>query len=66
MHVDLLVVNGTVIDGSGLPRFRGDVAIKGEEVVAVGLLHGVTADRIIDAAGKVVAPGFIDPQTHLD
>jgi len=61
---DLLIRKGRVIDGAGNPWRRADVAIRGEAIAAVGLLEGATAARTIDAAGKAVAPGFIDIHTH--
>jgi N-acyl-D-amino-acid deacylase len=63
--LDLVIRNGLVIDGSGLPGRRGDVSIQDGKVVAVGGRAG-EARREIDATGKVVAPGFIDPHTHYD
>lgn len=57
---DILILNGRIIDGTGNPWFKGDVGIRGEKVAAVGMLHGATARRTIDAEGKVVSPGFID------
>lgn len=63
---DLLIKNGTVIDGSGAPMLRADVAVKEDEIVAVGDLSGETAERVIDAAGRYVAPGFIDVNNHSD
>src|SRR6185312_1669162 len=57
---DLLIRNGTVIDGSGKPRYRADIAIKGDRIVRIGKLKNASATREIDAAGMVVAPGFID------
>jgi N-acyl-D-amino-acid deacylase len=57
---DLLIRNGTIIDGSGKPRFRADVAIKGDRIVRLGKLRNASATREIDATGMVVAPGFID------
>jgi N-acyl-D-amino-acid deacylase len=63
---DLLFVGGRVVDGSGLPWFRGDVAVRGDRIAAVGTLTGAEARRRIDAAGKVIAPGFIDAHVHGD
>ncbi|WP_419165221.1 hypothetical protein [Candidatus Palauibacter sp.] len=56
---DVLIRNGRVLDGSGNPYFRADIGIRGDEIVAVGDLPGATADRVVDAAGKYVTPGFI-------
>jgi N-acyl-D-amino-acid deacylase len=66
MAYDLLIRGGTVVDGSGLPPYRGDVGITGERIVAIGDLKGQAAKRTIDAEGKVVSPGFIDAHTHMD
>lgn len=63
--LDLVIRNGLIVDGSGLPGRRGDVSIHEGKVVAVGGRAG-EARREIDAAGQVVAPGFIDPHTHYD
>ncbi len=63
--LDLVIRNGLIVDGSGLPGRRGDVSIHEGKVVAVGGRAG-EARREIDASGKVVAPGFIDPHTHYD
>jgi N-acyl-D-amino-acid deacylase len=57
---DLIIRNGRVVDGSGLPGFNADVAIKNERIVHIGNLRGATAARVIDAQGQIVAPGFID------
>src|SRR5579884_1012486 len=63
---DLVLRNGTVVDGSGNPWFRGDVAVRGDRIVAVGRVPPGTARREIDVAGRVVAPGFIDMHSHSD
>jgi N-acyl-D-aspartate/D-glutamate deacylase len=63
--VDLVIRNGTVVDGSGGPARRGDVAIDGGRIVAIGAWEGA-GDREIDATGKVVSPGFVDVHTHYD
>ena len=55
---DLIIVNGTVVDGTGAPGFVADVAISDDRIVAIGSNLPLEAARQIDAAGRVVAPGF--------
>jgi N-acyl-D-aspartate/D-glutamate deacylase len=62
---DLKISGGTIIDGSGAPRFAGDVGIAGGRIVALGDAPD-TAKRSIDARGRIVAPGFVDIHTHYD
>jgi len=57
---DVLIRNGRIVDGTGAPWFRGDVAIAGDRIAAVGPLPGATAAITVDATNLVVAPGFID------
>src|SRR5580693_8122759 len=57
---DLVVTNGHIIDGTGSPWYSGDIGIRGGKIAAIGNLGAVPRQRTIDAAGKVVAPGFID------
>jgi N-acyl-D-aspartate/D-glutamate deacylase len=64
--LDILIRNGRIVDGSGLPAFVGDVAIQDGRLRQVGGALDTPARREIDARGRVVAPGFIDPHTHLD
>ncbi|MDT9600673.1 N-acyl-D-amino-acid deacylase family protein [Sphingosinicella rhizophila] len=61
---DAIIRGGTIMDGSGLPGFKGDVALDDGHVVAVGNLGNAEAERVIDATGLVVAPGFINIHSH--
>jgi N-acyl-D-amino-acid deacylase len=63
---NLILRGGEVIDGTGRPRWRADVAIAGDRVAAVGTVDRVEASREVDVSGKIVAPGFIDVHTHDD
>ncbi len=63
---EILIVKGTIVDGSGKPGFQGDIGISGDTIVAVGDLSGKTAHRTIDAENRIASPGFIDMHTHCD
>jgi len=63
--LDYLIKNGTIVDGSGRPGYVADVGIRSGRIVAIGAINE-TAGTTVDAAGWVVAPGFIDPHTHYD
>lgn len=63
---DVLILNGRVVDGTGTPPVAADVAVRGDRIVAIGQLDHRAAKRVINAAGLVVAPGFIDLHTHSE
>jgi len=65
MQYDLIIRDGTVVDGSGLPRYRADVGITAGRIAFIGKLRD-SAKEVIDAEGHIVAPGFIDGHTHMD
>ena len=66
MAFDLLIKNGTVVDGTGAPADKADVAIAGGKIVEVGKKLVGKAHRVIDASNLIVTPGFVDPHTHYD
>jgi N-acyl-D-amino-acid deacylase len=63
---DLLITNARIVDGSGNPWFRADVAVKDGRIARIGRLGPETAVRTIDARGQILAPGFIDVHTHVE
>ncbi len=65
MPYDLLIKDGMVADGSGLPRYRADVGVRHGRITAIGRIRE-RAREVIDAEGQVVAPGFVDGHTHMD
>ena len=66
MMVDLLFKNCRIVDGTGAPWFRGDVAVRGDRVDAVGRLRAAKASRVVDLEDRYIAPGFIDMHSHSD
>ena len=65
MALDLKITGGTVIDGTGAPRFQADIGIKDGKIVAIGEVTEA-AEQTIDATGYIVTPGFVDIHTHYD
>ncbi|MET1102044.1 MAG: D-aminoacylase [Pyrodictiaceae archaeon] len=66
MEYDLIIRNGIILDGTGSPPFRADIGIRGDTITRIGDLSGAKAERVIDASGLYVAPGFIDIHNHSD
>lgn len=64
--LDLVIEGGELIDGTGAPRCRADIGIRGDKVIAIGLLADQPARQRVNAKGRIVAPGFIDVHTHDD
>ena len=65
MAFDLVVKDGMIVDGSGLPRYRGDIGVKDGKIAEIGRINGA-AKETLNAEGRVVAPGFVDGHTHMD
>jgi N-acyl-D-aspartate/D-glutamate deacylase len=63
---DVVIENGSIIDGSGNPWFKGGVGVKGDKIIRVGDLGSCEAKTKIDAGGFLVCPGFVDVHTHTD
>jgi N-acyl-D-amino-acid deacylase len=66
MDLDLVIKGGTIVDGTGRPRFAGDVGVRGGHIEALAVPGALTGRRTVDATGLVVAPGFIDIHSHSD
>ena len=64
MSADLVIRGGTVVDGTGAPGYRADVAVRDGKIVEIG--DNLSGTRVLEADGHVVAPGFIDIHTHYD
>jgi N-acyl-D-amino-acid deacylase len=65
MH-DILICDASIVDGTGLKPCPGDIAIENGLITAIGNLSGESARQVINAGGRVVAPGFVDIHTHYD
>ncbi|MEM7542234.1 MAG: amidohydrolase family protein [Pseudomonadota bacterium] len=61
-----VIKNGTIVEGTGLPRFKGDIAINNGRIAKIGKIDSSLAREVIDAEGLIVAPGFVDLHTHYD
>lgn len=61
---DLLILNGSIVDGSGVDQYKADIGIINDRIVQIGVLSGRRAAQVIDAANMIVSPGFIDSHTH--
>src|SRR5690606_2607663 len=66
MAHDLVITGGTVVDGTGAPARRADVAVDGDRITEVGRVDRGGAGRVIDAEGRIVTPGFVELHSHLD
>ena len=63
---DIVIKGGTIIDGTRIPRYRGDIAVKDGRIAEIGKISPTAASRVPAADGLMVAPGFVDLQTQLD
>ena len=63
---DVVLKNGTVVDGTGSPWYRADIGIRGDRIAHIGKIHENQGKQVINARGLIVAPGFIDIHTHAE
>jgi len=63
---DLIIANGRIVDGCGNPWYYGDVGVRRDRIAAIGAPGALSGRRVVDAAGRYVTPGFVDPHTHSD
>ena len=63
---DVIIRGGLIVDGTRIPAYVSDLAIKDGRIAKIGGLRGLTASKVLDASGFIVAPGFIDLHTHYD
>jgi N-acyl-D-aspartate/D-glutamate deacylase len=66
VSIDLVIRGGTVVDGTGAPPTRADIAVAGDRIVEIGSIDPSVGARVIDAEGRIVTPGFVDIHSHLD
>ena len=66
MRYDRVIKNGMIVDGTRVPRYRGDIGIKGGKIARIGHIEPSRGTDVIDATGLIVAPGFVDLHTHYD
>jgi N-acyl-D-aspartate/D-glutamate deacylase len=63
---DLVIKNATIIDGAKTPRYRGDIGVRAGRIAKIGAIDDTAGAEVLDAEGRIVAPGFVDPHTHYD
>jgi N-acyl-D-amino-acid deacylase len=63
---DLVIANGRIVDGCGNPWYYGDVAVRGDRIAAIGAAGALRGRAVVEAGGRYVTPGFVDPHTHSD
>ncbi len=63
---DLIIANGRIVDGCGNPWYYGDVGLRRDRIAAIGARGALSGRRVVDAGGRYVTPGFVDPHTHSD
>ena len=66
IEYDIIIKNGTILDGKGKESYQGDIGIKDDIIMTIGNLSNAVTQRSIDASNLVVSPGFIDLHAHLD
>ena len=63
---NIIIKKGEIIDGTGKPRYKADIALEKDKITSIGKIEAKDADSVLDASGLVVAPGFVDIHSHSD
>ena len=63
---DLIIKNGEIIDGTGKPGYKADVALEKDKIVSISRIGSISSEKVLDVSGLVVAPGFVDIHSHSD
>ena len=66
VEFDVVIKGGTLVDGTRVPKYKADVAIKDGRIAQIGGVQSSDADQVLDAGGLIIAPGFVDLHTHYD